>query len=78
MLLIAAVFRDLIFLWHHRGNSLEWRHNECDGVLISSLTIVYPTVYSDANPKKQKKTHQSSAWLAFVRGIHSIKWEYYS
>ena len=33
---------------------------------ITSLTIVYSTVYSDAD----KKTHQSSASLAFVRGIH--------
>ena len=33
---------------------------------ITSLTIVYPTVYSGADKKK----HQSSAWLAFVRGIH--------
>ena len=34
--------------------------------LISSLTIVYSTVYSDADQRK----HQSSASLAFVRGIH--------
>ena len=33
---------------------------------ITSLTIVYSTVYSDAD----KKTHQSSASLVFVRGIH--------
>ena len=33
---------------------------------ITSLTIVYPTVYSDADQRK----HQSSASLAFVRGIH--------
>ena len=33
---------------------------------ITSLTIVYSTVYSDADQKK----HQSSASLAFVRGIH--------
>ena len=33
---------------------------------ITSLTIVYPTVYSDANQRK----HQSPASLAFVRGIH--------
>ena len=33
---------------------------------ISSLTIVYSTVYSDADKRK----HQSSASLAFVRGIH--------
>ena len=33
---------------------------------ITSLAIVYSTVYSDANPRK----HQSSASLAFVWGIH--------
>ena len=42
-------------------NSLRWRHDE-----RTSLTIVYSTVYSDANQRK----HQSSASLAFVRGIH--------
>ena len=34
---------------------------------ITSLTIVYSIVYSDANQRK----HQSSASLAFVGGIHS-------
>ena len=33
---------------------------------ITSLTVVYSIVYSDANQRK----HQSSASLAFVRGIH--------
>ena len=33
---------------------------------ITSLAIVYSTVYSDADQRK----HQSSASLAFVRGIH--------
>ena len=33
---------------------------------ITSLTIVYSTVYSDADQRK----HQSSASLTFVRGIH--------
>ena len=33
---------------------------------ITSLTIVYSTVYSDAEQRK----HQSSASLAFVWGIH--------
>ena len=34
--------------------------------LITSLTVVYSTVHSDADQRK----HQSSAWLAFVWGIH--------
>ena len=33
---------------------------------ITSLTIVYSSFYSGANQRK----HQSSASLAFVRGIH--------
>ena len=33
---------------------------------ITSLTVVYSNVYSDADQRK----HQSSASLAFVRGIH--------
>ena len=33
---------------------------------ITSLKIVYPTVYSSTDQRK----HQSSACLAFVRGIH--------
>ena len=33
---------------------------------ITSLTIVFSTVYLDADQRK----HQSSASLAFVRGIH--------
>ena len=37
---------------------------------ITSLTIVYPTVYSDADHRK----HQSSASLAFVWGIHRDRW----
>ena len=48
-------------------------HKHYNGVImgmiasqITSLTIVYSIVYSDADKKK----HQSSASLAFVRGIH--------
>ena len=33
---------------------------------ITSLTIAYSIIYSDADQRK----HQSSASLAFVRGIH--------
>ena len=33
---------------------------------ITSITIVYSTVYSDTDQRK----HQSSASLAFVQGIH--------
>ena len=44
--------------------TLQWRHNGHDG--ISSLTIVYSSVYSGADQRK----HQNSASLAIVRGIH--------
>ena len=37
---------------------------------ITSLTVVYSTVYSDAEQRK----HQSSASLAFVWGIHRDRW----
>ena len=37
---------------------------------ITSLTVVYSTVYSDADQRK----HQSSVSLAFVWGIHRSRW----
>ena len=37
---------------------------------ITSLTVVYSIVYSDVDGRK----HQSSASLAFVRGIHRDRW----
>ena len=37
---------------------------------ITSLTVVYSTVYSDAD----QRSHQSSASLAFVWGIHRDRW----
>ena len=37
---------------------------------ITSLTVVYSTVYSDADQRK----HQSSASLAFMWGIHQDRW----
>ena len=38
--------------------------------LITSLAVVYSTVYSDADQRK----HQSSASLAFAWGIHRDRW----
>ena len=46
--------------------SLPWRHNGHDSVSYHQLTIIYSTVYAGADQRK----HQSSASLAFVRGIH--------
>ena len=60
------------FYWHRLTLIPAWPNNYGDVIMgamasqITSLTIVYSTVYSDADQRK----HQSSASLAFVRGIH--------
>ena len=60
-----------IICWQTATQS-QYRSHYCDvlmGVVasqITSLTIVYSTVHSDADQRK----HQSSASLAFVKGIH--------
>ena len=56
-------------------NGFTWCHYD-DVIMttiasqITSLTVVYSTVYSDADQSK----HQSSASLAFVWGIHRDRW----
>ena len=61
--------------WIYSSHALIWAYeytNYCDVIMstmesqITSLTIVYSTVYSGSDRRK----HQSSASLAFVRGIH--------
>ena len=59
--------------WHpHTAGTCCYHNHYSDVKLgaiasqITSLTIVYSTDYSDADQRK----HQSSASLAFVRGIH--------
>ena len=72
----SAIFRaknscqDINSLW---PSDAVWRHRHYIDVTkttvasqITSLTVVYSTVYSDAD----QRTHQSSASLAFVWGIH--------
>ena len=61
--------RSLIII--HYSKTKKWSH--CSDVIIGAmtsqitgLTIVYWTVYSDADQRK----HQSSATLAFVHGSH--------
>ena len=49
-------------LWKHYGDVIM----ATIASAITSLTIVYSTVYSGADQRE----HQSSASLAFVRGIH--------
>ena len=58
---------------YHTGKNLRSTVNHYDDVTmggmasqITSLTIVYSTVYSGADQRK----HQSPVSLAFVRGIH--------
>ena len=60
-------------LWSHCNEQTRHHMFQYDDVTmttmasqITSLTIVYSTVYSGAHQRK----HQSSASLAFVRGIH--------
>ena len=45
---------------------LQWRHNWCDGVSNHQPYDFDSTVYTGTDQRK----HQSSASLAFVRGIH--------
>ena len=52
--------------------ALQWRHNGALASQITSLTIAYSTVYSDADQRK----HQSSASLAFVRRIPRTNGQY--
>ena len=56
--------------YFHSNGLHRWHYNDVImgkiASQITSLTIVYSTVYSDADQGK----HQSSASLAFVRGIH--------
>ena len=58
-----------------RHQAITWTHY-VDVIMttmayqITSLTVVYSTVYSDADQRK----HQSSASLAFVWGIHRDRW----
>ena len=56
----------MILFQRNLNQALLWRHNGTMASLITSLTSVYSTVHSGADQRK----HQSSASLAFVRGIH--------
>ena len=58
----------------HEKRIAVWHYNDVIMTMvasqITSLTVVYSTVYSDADQRK----HQSSVSLAFVRGIHRYRW----
>ena len=65
----------IILKWHDSRKSESTEHYT-DVIMttmasqITSLTVVYSTVHSDADQRK----HQSSASLAFVWGIHRDRW----
>ena len=78
--LMISVAHDEVWLREVRVS--HWPHRQflfvhyIDGIMttmasqITSLTVVYSTVYSDADQRK----HQSSALLAFVWVIHRGRW----
>ena len=55
----------LFVLWHYNDVIMTTIASQ-----ITSLTVVYSTIYSDADQRK----HQSSASLAFLWGIHRDRW----
>ena len=59
--MISTALAPIINLWHYNDVIMGVMASQ-----ITSLTIVYSTVYSGADQRK----HQSSASLAFVWGIH--------
>ena len=67
---------DVIFVWESYIQHQNQTNHYIDVIMttmasqITSLTVVYSTVYSDADQRK----HQSSASLAFVWGIHRDRW----
>ena len=69
--MVAHIFHNhIMFLNDQLVNiALQWRHNGAMMSQITSLMIVYSTVYLGADHRR----HQSSASLAFVWGIH--RWQ---
>ena len=66
---MSNAFDITIIFSHHRKLAVFHYDDVIMGAMasqITSLTIVYSTVYSGADQRK----HQSSASLAFVQGIH--------
>ena len=69
---ILTIITLSVISWHWEGTD-RWNASHYNDVItgaiasqITSLTIVYWTIFSDVEQRK----HQSSASLAFVRGIH--------
>ena len=67
LILIHFLIEKLLCYDPNINETLQWRHNERDGVSNRQPhDCFFSTFYSDADQRK----HQSSASLAFVRGIH--------
>ena len=64
----STFYQAMAWCWETKKTSYHYNDVIMDSMTsqITSLTIVYSAVYSDADQRK----HQSSASLAFVRGIH--------
>ena len=56
-----SIIKSIVFKLHYNDVTMSTMASQ-----ITSLTIVYSTVYSGADQRK----HRSSTSLAFVRGIH--------
>ena len=64
--LLLFIFKKQLFLFWGLFAPLRWRHHERDGVSNHQRPKVCTTVCTGSDQSK----HQSSASLAFVRGIH--------
>ena len=63
---VKSIHPQSLWLLHWHWDPLQWRHNGRDGVSNHQRLDFYSIVCSGADQRK----HQSSASLAFVRGIH--------
>ena len=64
---VSLKFEGWAQLWPILGNNpLQWRHNELDGVSNHRCLDYFLNRFF----RRKSKKHQSSASLAFVRGIH--------
>ena len=50
------------------GKTLQWRHNERDASEITSLTIVYSTVYSGKDERKHQGEFTGDRWMPRTKG----------
>ena len=64
-MMLFCILSSRISCWHYNDVIMTTMASQ-----ITSLTVVYSTVYLDADQRK----HQSSASLAFVWGIHRDRW----